>query len=141
LKVKQDQLLLETDHPAEEDLVIEDEGATVVIVGPEVHDEIGDATIDVADSGAGPELVYTGYPLTVKETCPEALPDIHEELDEGYCSLLSIVPSKGFVRLHPLLFHVGCVSSAILGLEFPRADSVADEDSTIFPQASPISPQ
>ncbi len=53
LKVKQDQLLLETDRPAEEDLVIEDEGATVVIVGPEVHDEIGDATIDVADNGAG----------------------------------------------------------------------------------------
>jgi hypothetical protein len=42
---------------AEEDLVIEDEGATVVIVGPEVHDEIGDATIDVADNGAGPALV------------------------------------------------------------------------------------
>jgi Fe-S cluster assembly iron-binding protein IscA len=68
LKIKQDQLLLETDHPAEEDLVIEDEGATVVIVGPEVHDEIGDATIDVADSGAGPELVLRRVSTDGKRT-------------------------------------------------------------------------
>jgi Fe-S cluster assembly iron-binding protein IscA len=68
LKVNQDQLLLETDHPAEEDLVIEDEGATVVIVGPEVHDEIGDATIDVADSGAGPALVLHRVSTNGKRT-------------------------------------------------------------------------
>jgi Fe-S cluster assembly iron-binding protein IscA len=68
LKVNQDQLLLETDHPAEEDLVIEDEGATVVIVGPEVHDEIGDATIDVADNGAGPALVLHRISTNGKRT-------------------------------------------------------------------------
>jgi Fe-S cluster assembly iron-binding protein IscA len=68
LKVKQDQLLLETDHPAEEDLVIEDEGTTVVIVGPEVHDEIGDATIDVADNGAGPALVLHRISTNGKRT-------------------------------------------------------------------------
>jgi hypothetical protein len=48
--------------------VIEDEGATVVIVGPEVHDEIGDATIDVADSGAGPELVLRRVSTNGKRT-------------------------------------------------------------------------
>jgi Fe-S cluster assembly iron-binding protein IscA len=68
LKVKQDQLLLETDSPAEEDLVIEDEGATVVIVGPEVQDEIGDATIDVADNGDGPALVLHRISTNGKRT-------------------------------------------------------------------------
>jgi hypothetical protein len=63
------------------------------------------------------------------------------ELDEVIAASLSILPSKGFVRLHLLLLHVDRVSSAILGPEFPRANSIADEDPTIFPQASPISPQ
>jgi hypothetical protein len=37
-------------------------------VGPEVHDEIGDATIDVADSGAGPELVLRRVSTNGKRT-------------------------------------------------------------------------
>ena len=68
MKVNQDQLLLETDRPAEEDLVIEDEGATVVIVAPGAHDEIGDATIDVTDNGEGPTLVLHRISTNGKRT-------------------------------------------------------------------------
>ncbi len=48
---------LEVDSPNDEDEVIRHENSVVLIVEPQVSDEIGDALIDIADSPEGPRLV------------------------------------------------------------------------------------
>ena len=78
LRVGANGFLLETDQPAQQDRVIQHEGATVLIVDPDIEDAIGDAIIDVADNPEGPELVFRRISMNGHQ--PEANQGLMDEL-------------------------------------------------------------
>ena len=78
LRVGANGFLLETDQPTQQDRVIQHEGATVLIVDPDIEDAIGDAIIDVADNPEGAELVFRRISMNGHQ--PEANQGLMDEL-------------------------------------------------------------
>ena len=62
LKRQEDRFALEIDSPTDDDRVITQGGAIVLIVDQDTEDEVGDARIDVEERPDGPQLVMRSNP-------------------------------------------------------------------------------
>ncbi len=62
LRKGEDKFSLEIDSPAENDRVIRQEEAIVLIVDPGVEGEVGDVVIDVEERTDGPQLMMRSKP-------------------------------------------------------------------------------